>query len=130
MTLKCTYCKKPSKLVKSEEVYGQGHNYGWMYFCRPCDAYVGCHKGTTDPMGTLADKPTREARKLAHQHFDPLWRNGVPRNKHAWKRREMYTHLSVFMGIKREDAHIGLFTEADCLKVIDFVLFFRNKHTK
>jgi hypothetical protein len=34
---------------------------------------VGCHKGTTKPLGRLADAELREWKKRAHAAFDPVW---------------------------------------------------------
>ena len=59
----CPYCGKETELIDSAEVY-QGVSYGWMYICRPCDAYVGCYKGTTKALGRLANA---ELRKYKHE---------------------------------------------------------------
>jgi hypothetical protein len=39
-----------------------------IYLCVPCDAYVGTHKNSKDhkPLGFLANRGLREARKAAH----------------------------------------------------------------
>lgn len=53
----CPYCKRPAKWVENKEIYGK--NYGksyMMWLCKPCDAYVGCHNNTKEPLGTLANK--------------------------------------------------------------------------
>lgn len=69
----CPYCGNPSRLVDSIEVYGN-RSYGMMYLCKcvPGWAYVGCHKGTTVPLGRLADAELRAAKRAAHAAFDPL----------------------------------------------------------
>ena len=116
----CPYCNTPSKLVNSEEIYGKGHDYGCMWQCAPCDAYVGCHINTAKPFGTLANAATREARKQAHAAFDPLWR-GKARKHHTKTRSELYTQLAEFMGITKEEAHIGMLNLDGCNKVLEFV---------
>lgn len=46
------------------------------YYCKPCDAYVGCHQNTPRALGTLANKELREARIKAHAYIDPIWKFG------------------------------------------------------
>lgn len=56
------------------------------YWCEPCDAYVGCHNNTRNPLGTMANKELREWRRKAHAVFDPLWREGHMSRKKAYQR--------------------------------------------
>lgn len=49
----CDYCGRRAEFVDSKIVYGK--SYGMMYLCRHCMAYVGVHKGTSRPLGRLAD---------------------------------------------------------------------------
>lgn len=54
--MSCPYCGKDVLLVNSEVVYGPGHDYGNMWVCSSypdCDSYVGCHKGTQNPLGGI-----------------------------------------------------------------------------
>ena len=41
----CPYCKNETNHVHSSEIYGSQYDYGMMYRCVPCNAYVGCHTG-------------------------------------------------------------------------------------
>lgn len=45
-----------------------------FYQCQNCNARVGCHKGTTRPLGNLANETLRMKRKETHQIFDSFWR--------------------------------------------------------
>ena len=48
----CPYCGAVSILTDSKVVYGK--SYGMIYLCRnypKCDAYVGVHKRTNEPLG-------------------------------------------------------------------------------
>ena len=65
----CPYCGKETELIDSAEVY-HGVSYGWMYICRPCDAYVGCYKGTKKALGRLANAELRKYKHEAHGVFD------------------------------------------------------------
>lgn len=68
----CPYCKRTAVLVDSEIIYRR--SYGMIWTCDNCDAYVGCHKGTIKPLGTLANFALRWKRILTHQMFDALWK--------------------------------------------------------
>ena len=106
----CPYCGKQSVCIDSAEVYGR--SYGWMWICRPCDAYVGCHKPGKQPLGRLANKELREAKKEAHAAFDPLFRyNG--------KRKEGYRWLAQQLGMTKAECHIGMFDVAECRAVVE-----------
>lgn len=90
-----------------------GRDYGaHVYSCTGCGAYVGTHKGTKHPLGTLATKELRELRKQAHAVFDPYWKG-----KHM-SRKTAYRRLQDFMGTPKELTHIAMFDEDQCRKVI------------
>ena len=82
-SLACQYCGADAVLTSSAEIYG-GRDYGKIYICRPCGAYVGCHKGTEVPLGTLANEELRAARKAAHAAFDPIHKKGYKRRDRAY----------------------------------------------
>lgn len=117
----CPYCRETSVLwSKSDRIYRR--DYGPVYVCwnfPECDAYVGCHPGTTKPLGRLANRELREAKKRAHAHFDPLWRAKIQfghRKKAA--RGAAYKWLAAQLGIAFEDCHIGMFDVAQCEAVV------------
>ena len=69
----CPYCGSRARLVDSTAIYGRSYGMTWVCERYPsCGAYVGCHPGTTTPLGRLADKKLRAAKKAAHAAFDPL----------------------------------------------------------
>ena len=67
MTITCPYCTNHSRLTDGTEIYPHRPDLAEkkFYYCKPCDAFTGCHKGTETPLGTLANKPTRKARTAA-----------------------------------------------------------------
>lgn len=73
---KCPYCGFDVKFSsKSDIIYGR--DYGVIYLCSnypSCDAFVGCHNGTKNSLGRLANKELREKKKIAHYYFDTLWK--------------------------------------------------------
>lgn len=76
----CRYCGGVVHLVSAADVYGMaaakrlGIEQENFYQCQNCNARVGCHKGTTRPLGNLANEALRMKRKETHQIFDSFWR--------------------------------------------------------
>jgi hypothetical protein len=105
----CPYCGNRSVCIDSAEVYSR--SYGPIWICRPCHAWVGCHKGTKKPLGRLADAELREAKKAAHAAFDPLFKDTGLRN-------EGYRWLAMRMGLGRDECHIGMFDVDQCNAVV------------
>ena len=106
----CPYCSAPAALVGGDVVYPHRPDLASKRFwlCRPCDAYVGCHPGTTRPLGTPANADLRALRSQVHAALDPLWRSG------RMRRSEAYERLAVALGIPGEECHVGMFDEARC----------------
>lgn len=114
MKVFCPYCQSQVPMVDSSIVYRR--SYGPIYWCDPCDAYVGVHAGTDKPKGTLAKAPLRQARKQAHAAFDPLWiRPGIDKSK---RRGEVYRALAAVLGMPGEECHIGEMNEFQCASVV------------
>lgn len=95
----CPYCNKEAKWCENKEIYGKNYGKSFMcYYCKDCNAYVGCHQNTKTPLGTMANAGLREWRKKAHNVIDPLWKNG------DWKRKVVYSKLKAMYG---RQIHIG-----------------------
>lgn len=121
----CPYCKNPTEYVNSREVY-QTKSYGMIYLCRPCNAYVGTHKGTDNALGRLANADLRKAKMEAHYWFDKIAREkGVINDvwpvfvKKITNRNKAYLWLSKQLGINIDDCHIGMFDEQMCQRVVE-----------
>lgn len=114
----CPYCDKQTEYVDSVVIYGK--SYGMIYLCKPCDAYVGVHKGTDKSLGRLADKELRYWKKMAHASFDKLWRKKMMKgiNKHE-ARTSAYKWLSNVMDIDINYTHIGMFDIQQCKTVVE-----------
>lgn len=113
----CPDCKTPGRLTSGREVFPRrrdlAHKGFWV--CDACDARVGCHPGTSNPLGGLANKALREARMAAHDAFDPLWRSG------RMTRSEAYAWLAQHVGVTPDQAHIGMFDILKCWNVVEGV---------
>lgn len=111
----CPYCRKFSEKVTGEKIYPHRADLHRKVFyeCEPCGAYVGCHGGSDKPLGRLANKELREAKKAAHAAFDPIWRSGKKSRGGAYK------WLAAQLGISGDDCHIGMFDVNMCKRVVE-----------
>jgi hypothetical protein len=111
-TVQCPYCGRDAELVSDKEVYERSYGRR-VWLCRPCNAYVGCHQGTNEALGTLANQELREARMKAHMAFDKWWKEDkVPRTA-------TYAYLAGALGIRIKECHIGMFDLETCQQVAD-----------
>lgn len=61
----CRYCGGKVILTTARAIYGKGDDP--IYLCTMCNAYVGCYKGTTTPMGKPANAVLRLKRQETHR---------------------------------------------------------------
>jgi hypothetical protein len=108
----CPYCSKPTLFTDSAVIY-HGRSYGMIYLCKPCDAYVGVHKGTDKALGRLANADLRHWKKEAHKYFDLIWQKGL------MKRTNAYSWLSKQLSIDPEYTHIGMFDVYQCKATVE-----------
>ena len=120
----CPYCNRPTQYVNSKIVYGKKSNYGMIYYCKPCKAWVGVHPGTDIALGRLADSKLRKAKIAAHKAFDQIartnlinkvWPKYIPKLNN---RRKAYMWLAKQMNMTDEECHIGRFNILECKRVI------------
>jgi ribosomal protein L37AE/L43A len=117
----CPYCNQKTKLFKdSSVVYSK--NFGPIWACLPCKAWVGCHPGTNKPLGRIATKALRELKIEAHKYFDRIYTYKIMRRSAAYK------WLSGELRIPKKYTHIGMFNEQTCKKVAAICKDFLNHH--
>lgn len=111
----CPYCNQESELVDGTVMYPHRPDLSSLlfYLCHNCEASIGCHKGTSRPLGRLANKELRQYKMKAHAEFDPLWQDG------SMTRTQAYELLAKEMQLNPDDCHIGMFDVDDCKKVIE-----------
>ena len=68
----CPYCHIQTEYKNSIEVYGI--DYGMIYYCPKCRAYVGVHAGTDRAKGRLANAELRRCKIEAHRYFDEIYK--------------------------------------------------------
>lgn len=111
--MKCPYCGKEAEWCENKKIYGRNYGRSYMcYYCQDCNAYVGCHNNTKNPLGTMANKELREWRMKAHSLIDPLWKTG------EMKRHEVYQMLADRFG---KQIHIGEADVENCKDIINFL---------
>lgn len=129
----CVHCTATPALVTGAAIYPHRPDLADkpIWLCA-CGARVGCHPGTTVPLGRAADAQLRGARGHVHALLDPIWRD-------AWKgsayrgangrfdgargskriitgvaRTRVYEFLASRMGLTEDDCHVGMFDLEQC----------------
>ncbi|MGG7670049.1 zinc-finger-containing protein [Yersinia sp. J1] len=105
----CHFCSDSVQIATHQEVYGRDYSdWPYIYLCQGCGAYVGLHPFTAIPLGTLADKATRQARKQCKTPFECIWQSRL------MSRSQAYGWLAEKMGIPAEKCHFGWFDIKQC----------------
>ena len=115
MDLPTCYCGAPARLRESQ------HGCFWGCTCWPkCDGLVGCHPGTSKPLGNMADRHTRSLRADAHMVFEPIWMGLAQRPfpvEGTW-RALAYRWLATLVGRPGESIHMGEMTGEEARRAI------------
>ena len=108
--VKCDYCGLEAFLVQGAGIYPHRPDLHDKLFwaCQHCQAWVGCHPGTDEPLGRLANAELRKAKMAVHREFDPVWKS------RKVSRTKAYERLARAMGIDPEKCHIGMFDLDQC----------------
>ena len=107
----CPYCNEEAVWCENKEVYGKNYGRSYViYLCKQCDARVGCHNNTKEPLGTMANKELREWRMKVHTFIDLLWKS----NK--MKRQTVYRRLNEFF---KKEIHVGSSDIELCKQIIE-----------
>lgn len=131
----CPYCNQTAVLVDSAEVYG-GRSYGDLFICPgSCHAYVGVHRSSGKPLGTLANAELRQWRQKAHAAFDPLWQAKLRKRrkergadyKKVYARGSGYKWLRGLMGMTAKECHISMMNVEQCKQVVEICTNWKRK---
>lgn len=117
----CPYCGKPAVFQQTSAHLYHGTDWGPVYECIDCKAWVGCHKGTNEAYGRLANAELRKAKQEAHRLFDALWRSRMRTLKLSSRvaRDGSYLWLARTLGITPQQCHIGMFDLDYCMRTIE-----------
>lgn len=126
----CDYCYAMSELVTGADIYPHRPDLKDKrhYRCEPCGAWVGCHPGTLNPLGRLANAELRAAKQRAHAAFDPLWKAKIIKEgiSQGEARGKAYLWLAAELGIPKDDCHIGMFDLVTCQRVVEVCAPYRR----
>lgn len=115
----CPYCGSPAVFRDSSAHLYHGKDWGPVWECEPCKAWVGCHKGSSVPLGRLANQELRRAKHRAHAAFDPIWQAmlkfGIDQ---GIARGATYGWLATALSIPPSHCHIGMFDVETCDRVV------------
>lgn len=117
----CPYCGSASEHVDGTVLYPHRTDLAEKKFwrCRPCDAFVGCHPGTPEPLGSLVNAALRTARAKTHDLFDQLWGRGAEIfDNPPMTRKEAYAWLAAELVLEVDACHIGMFDLETCSKAL------------
>ena len=112
----CPYCGGVAVLREGTYVYGERSKVEKLYVCSnypECDSYVGVHRGTIVPLGTMADGNLRNKRIRTHKLFDQIWKSNL------MTRKEAYRWMEYVMGIPKNTGHIANFSDYRCDFLMD-----------
>jgi hypothetical protein len=113
----CPYCRAPAVQCTGADIYDNpAYLLKIIWRCSPCHAWVGCHEGTSVPLGRLANSALRHAKRKAHDAFDALWRPGTAQRCET--RSRAYYWLALRLRIRPEDCHIGMFDVDTCNRTV------------
>ena len=112
--LYCPYCGRMAVLRPAKHVYGSRNldSGNYLYVCSgypSCDSYIGVHKKTMRPMGTLANGALRHKRIEAHRALNQVVNSGM---------------------MTQKDMHIGKFSEYRCEETARECKALLEQHTK
>ena len=98
---RCRYCGSDVMFLEDSSSLYNGHDYGPVWACVGCDAHVGCHKGTTDPYGEVANAELRNLRRLCRKNIDYLWQKKMERDNisKTKAKKQAYGWLEKELGI-------------------------------
>lgn len=120
----CSECGSIPNLVDGSTIYPHRPDLGSskFYLCE-CGAYVGCHKGTSNALGSPAGYELRKARSRCHELFDPLWKRKQAKGFSKFEARSAaYRWLAGEMSIELDSCHFSQFNLEQCnaaLKILD-----------
>lgn len=124
--VRCPYCGQDAVLHLNSSAFYRGRDYGPLWACEPCGAWVGTHKNSPRhyPLGRLADAYLRAAKREVHKVFDPLWQAKMERTGcSATKARDAaYDWLAKELGIEVNKCHMGKFDLETCRRAHEICL--------
>ncbi len=110
MKISCYVCGKitDANLVKGNIIYPHRpdlYNLNF-YQCPDCKSYVGTHKDSNKPLGSIVTKEVKNARISIHNLIDPIWKT------EKIKRKKLYKKISNSLGYEYHTGNIETIKKA------------------
>ena len=101
-------CEVSAKLVTGTVIYPHRGDLSDKRFwrCIVCGNYVGCHGGSSLPLGNIPTPELRNARRHIHEALDPIWKSG------RISRSRLYRLISQEVGYTYHTAELRTLAEA------------------
>lgn len=112
--VKC-HCGAHAARRPASVVHGDKAIEDFLFVCSrypACDSYVGVHRNSSRPLGTLAGKELRCKRIEAHRVFNQLWESGL------MKKWQAYKWMEAKLGLNSQQAHVARFSSYMCDELI------------
>lgn len=107
----CPYCGRPGMTTTAGDLELRNiPPHRLIFHCSDfpaCDSFVLCSENGR-PLGTIANRPLRKARKETHVWLDMLW------DTKRLDRGTVYRMLAESMSLPIEKTHVGLFDLGQC----------------
>ena len=116
----CSHCGGACRTSNGKEVYPHLPRLAdkVIYVCDGCDARVGAHEATGQPLGTAANAELRQLRITVHNLLDREWKAAPKGALRRRLRSEAYQGLSQALGLPEADTHVGMFDAERCRRAI------------
>ncbi len=119
----CSHCAGSCRRTDGREVYPHLPKLAdkVFYVCDGCDARVGAHEESGEPLGTAANAELRQLRITVHNLVDRNWKaapKGATRHR---LRRETYRALSEALGLPEDDARVAMFDADHCRAALSYL---------
>lgn len=117
----CRTCQREAVLHADSRHLYNGRDFGPVWQCAGCAEWVGCHEGSTSPLGRLCGPRIRELRKRAHAAFDPLWAAKMRRDgcSKTVARNAAYAWLAAKLGIDVARCHMSWMSDDDLSRAVE-----------
>jgi len=116
----CSHCDGPCRATTGAQVYPHLPHLAAkvIYVCDPCEARVGAHAASGEPLGTAANAELRRLRMAVHDLLDRPWRAAPAGPTRQRLRREAYKGLSAALDLPEGQTHVGMFNVERCQRAL------------
>jgi len=114
-------CEVNTNLITGKIVYPHRKDLYKLKFlqCPTCNHFVGTHKGSNIPLGSIPTPKLKAQRSNIHSIMDPLWRNKLI------SRTALYNYLTSVLGRTYHTAELR--NDAEVNKILYAVNYLKNK---